>query len=160
MTSATKEPGIKSVVLTSSSTAALLPQPNKVINVTKETWDQMAVDEANKPNPDAFVVYGASKTEAERAVWKAVKETNPPFQVCAVLPNMNIGPIIKPGGESSSSTASMIINLFNGDKSVLDFPPVRVQLRVQSHEYIADCSCTPSNTSSMSKMMLDFTSSR
>jgi nucleoside-diphosphate-sugar epimerase len=128
MTAATREPGIKSVVLTSSSTAALLPQPSKVINVTKETWNQDTVDTANKPNPDAFSVYGASKTEAERAVWQAVKETNPPFQVSAVLPNMNIGPIIKPGGELSSSTASMVVKLFNGDSSVLDFPPVRAQL--------------------------------
>ena len=124
MTAASKEPGIKSVVITSSSTAALLPQPNKVINVTKETWDQDAVDAANKPNPDAFTVYGASKTEAERAVWKAVKETNPPFQVSAVLPNMNIGPIIKPGDKLSSSTASMVVKLFNGDESIRDTSPV------------------------------------
>ena len=128
MTAASKESGVKSVVLTSSSTAALLPQPNKVINVTKETWNQDTVDTANRPNPDAFSVYGASKTEAERAVWKAVKETNPPFQVSAVLPNMNIGPIIKPGDKLSSSTASMVVKLFNGDRSALEFPPVRAQL--------------------------------
>lgn len=36
---------------------------------------------------------------------------------------MNMGPIIKPGGEKEASTASMVANLFNGDKSTLDFPP-------------------------------------
>lgn len=59
---ATKEPGIKSVVYTSSSTAALMPQPDKEIIITKETFDQEVVDQANT-NPDAWSVYGASKTE-------------------------------------------------------------------------------------------------
>ncbi|KAK5121073.1 hypothetical protein LTR85_005557 [Meristemomyces frigidus] len=123
LTSASKEPGIKSVVYTSSSTAALLPQPNKEIKVTADTWDDAAVEQADRPDPDAFVVYGASKTEAERAVWKAFKETNPPFQVAAVLPNANFGPILQPGAEESSSTASWPVRLFKGDKSVLDSPP-------------------------------------
>lgn len=56
LTSATKEPGIKSVVYTSSSTAALLPHPNEVIKVTKDTWDEEAVKGAYEPNPNGFVV--------------------------------------------------------------------------------------------------------
>jgi nucleoside-diphosphate-sugar epimerase len=130
MTAATKEPSVKSVVYTSSSFAALTPKPNEVINVTKETWNQEVVDEANGPNPTATAIYGASKTEAERALWKAVKETNPPFQVSAVLPNANFGPIMKPGGEMESSTATMIVKLFNGDPAMFDVPPVSRQLSV------------------------------
>ena len=123
MTAATKEPGIKSLVYTSSSTAALMPQPNKVIKMTKETWDDDAV-KAAETNPDAWNVYGASKTEAERAIWKAVNETKPPFQVACVLPNANFGPIIKPGGEHEASTASWLIRLYNGDTSVFEgLPP-------------------------------------
>ncbi|KAK4543890.1 hypothetical protein LTR36_004664 [Oleoguttula mirabilis] len=123
LTSASKEPSVKSVVYTSSSTAALLPQPNKEIKVTKDTWDDAAVEAAYQPNPDAFTVYGASKTEAERAVWKAFKETKPPFQVATVLPNANFGTILQPGGENSSSTGSWVVKLWNGDASILDFPP-------------------------------------
>jgi nucleoside-diphosphate-sugar epimerase len=130
MTAATKEPSVKSVVYTSSSFAALTPKPNEVINVTKETWNQEVVDEANGPNPTATAIYGASKTEAERALWKAVKETNPPFQVSTVLPNANFGPILKPGGEMESSTATMIVKLFNGDPAMFDVPPVSRQLSV------------------------------
>lgn len=40
LTAASKEPTIKSFVYTSSSVAALLPQPDKVIKVTKDTWDE------------------------------------------------------------------------------------------------------------------------
>lgn len=56
------EPGIKSLVYTSSSTAALMPQPDKVIRVTKDTWNDDSVRIANGPNPDAWNIYGASKT--------------------------------------------------------------------------------------------------
>lgn len=122
LTAATKEPSVKSFVYTSSSTAALMPQPDKVIKVTKETWDDVVVRDA-ETKPNSWNVYGASKTEAERAIWKAVKETNPPFQVACILPNANLGPILKPGGEKESSTASWVINLYNGDTSVFDIAP-------------------------------------
>ena len=122
LTAATKEPSIKAFVYTSSSTAALMPQPNKVIKVTKDTWDEDVIAKS-KSAPDSWNVYGASKTEAEKAIWKAVKETNPPFQVACVLPNANFGPILKPGGEESASTASWVVKLFKGDTSVRDVPP-------------------------------------
>jgi nucleoside-diphosphate-sugar epimerase len=68
-------------------------------------------------------VYSASKTLAEQALWKVVKETNPPFQVAAVLPNFNFGKILQPGGEMSASTGSSPIMLFNGNKTPFSFPP-------------------------------------
>ena len=123
VTSATREPAVKSVVYTSSSTAALLPQPNKKIKVTTETWNDEVINAANGSNPDAFSVYGASKTEAERAIWKVAKETNPPFQVAAVLPNANFGPIIEPNGEEKSVTSQWLLKLWNGDDSVFEVPP-------------------------------------
>lgn len=120
--SASKEPGIKSFVYTSSSTAALLPEPNKRIEVTKDTWDTAAVQTAwETPEPDAFTVYGASKTEAERAVWQIAKDVQPTFQVATVLPNCNMGTTLNP--EGPSSTAGWVAGLFKGDKSALQFPP-------------------------------------
>lgn len=99
-----------------------MPQPDKVINVTKDTWND-AVVEDSRTKPNSWNVYGASKTEAERAIWKAVKETNLPFQVSAILPNANFGPIIRPGGEQDSSTASWVLKLWDGDTSIFDVPP-------------------------------------
>ena len=104
-----------------------MPQPNVVIDVTKDTWDQEAVDQANT-DPNPWNVYAASKTEAERALWQAVKETNPPFQVSCVLPNANLGPIMKPGGEMESSTATWIVKLFHGEPAIFDIPPVSRRL--------------------------------
>lgn len=123
LTSASREASVKSVVYTSSSCAALLPQPDKKIVVTKETWNDAAVEAAYASDPDGFTVYGASKTEAERAIWKAVKETSPPFQVVAVLPNANFGSILRPGAEGSSSTASWVTQLWNSDTAAFDYPP-------------------------------------
>lgn len=131
MTAATKEPGIKSLVYTSSSTAALMPQPNKVIKVTKDTWNEESVKVAHGPNPNPWDVYGASKTEAEQAIWKAVKETHPPFQVACVLPNANFGPILKPGGEQSASTATWAVNIFNGVTSAFGALPPQYFVNVQ-----------------------------
>ncbi|KAJ7618817.1 NAD-P-binding protein [Mycena polygramma] len=100
--SAAKEPGVKSVVYTSSSTACLLPQPDKAIVVAEDMWNESAVAEAySNPSPDPFVVYAASKTEAEKAVWEFVKRTAPQFQVSTVLPDINLGAILT--GDSTGS---------------------------------------------------------
>lgn len=69
-------------------------------------------------------VYGASKTEAERAIWAAVKDANAKFQVATVLPNAMFGPILKPSGEKTSSTASWLLELYRGKADAFDeFPP-------------------------------------
>lgn len=61
LTSASKAPSVKSVVYTSSSTAALMPAVNKEIIITPESWNDAGVEAANQPNPDGYTVYGASK---------------------------------------------------------------------------------------------------
>lgn len=43
---AASEPSIKRFVMTSSSTAAVSPQPNKVFSVTPETWNDEVVKQA------------------------------------------------------------------------------------------------------------------
>lgn len=47
------------------------------------------------PNPYPFIVYAASKTEGEKALWKFMKEKKPHFQANAVLPNANTGRILQ-----------------------------------------------------------------
>ncbi|KAK0886970.1 hypothetical protein LTR02_017661 [Friedmanniomyces endolithicus] len=127
LTSASKESGVKSVVYTSSSTAALTPVPNKKIVITADSWNEAAVNAAqNDPNVDPYSVYAASKTEGERAIWKAVGQTKPPFQVAALLPNANFGRVLQLGGEMSASTGAWPAQLFTGDVGKLnpmDLPP-------------------------------------
>ena len=66
-------------------------------------------------------IYSASKTEAERALWTAVKSTNPPFQVAAVLPAANYGTRFR---ETGNSTADWVIGTYTGkDRSLSQFPP-------------------------------------
>ena len=87
MADALKEPRVKSFVYTSSSTAALMPQPNTKIVIKKDTWDEDVLAKVRSdPRPAAFDLYGASKTEAERAIWDAVNKHHPRFQVATILP--------------------------------------------------------------------------
>ena len=46
-----KEPSVKRVVMTSSSTAAASPQPNKVFTMDEKTWNMEAVEAAWAPPP-------------------------------------------------------------------------------------------------------------
>jgi nucleoside-diphosphate-sugar epimerase len=118
--SATTEPKVKSLVFTSSSTACLLPVPNTKIKITKDTFNDIAVEAAYRPNASPFDVYAASKTASERALWDAVKNTSPPFQVSAVLPDANFGSLLK---QNDSSTGSWIVDFYNGQDYLFDLPP-------------------------------------
>lgn len=57
---ALNEPSVKSLVYTSSSTAALLPQPNKCIEVKKDTWNDDSVNAAKGPKPNQWEVSSTS----------------------------------------------------------------------------------------------------
>lgn len=104
--SAATEPSVKRFVFTSSSTAATLPKPGKKFQIDASTWNDEAVELAWKPPPydpsRTFTVYAASKTQAERAVWKFVQENNPHFVVNAVNPNGNMGRILATTGPTGS----------------------------------------------------------
>lgn len=70
--SAAKEPGVRSLVYTSSSSACLLPADaiGKKIVVTEDTWNESAIEEARKTaTAPPFVVYAASKAGAERCAY-------------------------------------------------------------------------------------------
>ena len=118
--SATKEPKIKSLVYTSSSAACRLPMPDKKVKISKDTFNDIAIEAAYRPNPSAFEVYAASKAAAEKALWDAVAKTKPAFQVSAVLPNANFGHLFKP---SDNSTGSWVTDLYNGKDYPFDSPP-------------------------------------
>ena len=80
------EPQLKSFVMTSSIAAIKNPHdPPHVF--TEEEWDittgpKVAELGKNSPGP---MIYGASKTAAERAMW-SFKEKNPSFPLTAINP--------------------------------------------------------------------------
>lgn len=115
--SAAKTSSVKRFVLTSSSAAVTLPKPGKEFSVGVDDWNQEAIDIAWAPPPytneRAFPVYAASKTEAEKAFWKFVKDEKPGFVANAILPNYNMGRIL-PGG-SSGATGGGCISVLKGE---------------------------------------------
>lgn len=71
------EPSVKRFVLTSSSSAAVGSLDHGV-TVTEDRYNEKAVEAAWAPPPDPptkpIIVYEASKTQSEKAVWKFHKE--------------------------------------------------------------------------------------
>ncbi|KAJ5129101.1 NAD dependent epimerase/dehydratase [Penicillium atrosanguineum] len=121
---ASRHSSIKRFVLTSSSSAVLVPAVNKKgVRVDESTWNEDAVKAAFDPNvktaDKAYLVYAASKTLGEQAAWKWIEEHNPQFIFNAVLPNFNTGEILHK--EIGGSTMGMIRGLLKGDKGLFDF---------------------------------------
>jgi nucleoside-diphosphate-sugar epimerase len=137
---AASQPSIKRVVLTSSSTAAASPQPNKVFTIDSDTWNQEAIEAAWAPPPYEGLqrrldVYSASKTQGEQAAWKFMKETKPGFVLNAVLPNANMGHILSVEHQGYPSTAGWIKALWDGFKGHEDlkFNPPQYYINVQDN---------------------------
>lgn len=70
-----------------------------------------------------WAVYGSSKAEAEKALWKFVKERKPHFVCNAVLPNCRFGKILVQG--QPASTGDMVLAIYRGEvnDSIKAFPP-------------------------------------
>ncbi|CRG86213.1 Aldehyde reductase 2 [Talaromyces islandicus] len=116
---------VQRVVLTSSASAAALPQPGvEGIVVTEDTWNTAAVnaafDENTPSDAKPFTVYAASKTEGEQAAWKWVKNNKPAFVFNSVLPYYTLGQVLHP--EILGSTMKWAANLLNGDATAFGFP--------------------------------------
>ncbi|CCC07169.1 hypothetical protein SMACR_01192 [Sordaria macrospora] len=118
--SAAREPSVKRFVLTSSSTAALIPKPNNPFKVTTDTWNDEAVEQAYRDPPPygpehALPVYAASKTLSEKEAWKFMEEKQPGFTLNTVVPNLNFGASLDPANQGHPSTSGIVVSLFNGD---------------------------------------------
>lgn len=129
--SADREPKVKRFVFTSSSTAATNPIPNKKFSIDEKSWNNECVERAWAPPPyedsRKWDVYGASKTQAEQALWKFVDERKPHFEVNAVLPNANLGTILDPKNQDAS-TAGWIVSLHNNNMPGFEDIPPRMYL--------------------------------
>ena len=125
---ATLEPKVKSLVVTSSSTAALTPVPNEEKTITQDSWNEAVLERIRNGERNTYEIYAASKTEAERALWKAVKETNPPFQVATVLPNANFGHRVRAEG---NSTGDWLHDAYEGKETFLSVMPPQYFINVR-----------------------------
>ena len=125
--SAANEPSVKRFVFTSSSTAATDPIPNKEFTIGTDTWNNAIIEAAWAPPPykddRKWAVYGSSKTEAEKALWKFVEEQKPGFVANAILPNSNFGTIL--ARSEPSTTGKWVKDLYDGDLDVIKGIPPR-----------------------------------
>ncbi|KAI4859912.1 aldehyde reductase [Hypoxylon rubiginosum] len=118
---AAKEPGMKRVVLTSSSGSCVVPTPNKVFTIDSNMWNEDAVKAAYGPPSDNIfqqlgTVYAASKTKGEQAAWQWMREHKPPFALNTIIPNANLGPPFDKAHQGSRSTLNWIgITLEKGE---------------------------------------------
>ena len=137
--SAAKEPGVLRFVYTSSSMAISAAKPGKKFTISTKNWNDESVEEAWRPPPyepqRAMDVYGASKTEAERAMWEFVKVHKPGFTLNAIIPNANFGPLLN--DKVPVSTGELVRATFRGELDLVkDFPPqwmVNVQDTARLH---------------------------
>lgn len=130
---AKEDGGVKAVVLTSSSMAAVpwgftgpIPRDNYSEEFVKLAWDKDFQDPGKM-----WVVYGAAKTQAEQAAWKWVADNRPSFAVNTVLPSCNFGPPVSFEAQGYPSTAAWPFDLFNGDLSTITFIPPQFYVDVR-----------------------------
>ncbi|KAI8526177.1 hypothetical protein RHMOL_Rhmol13G0288700 [Rhododendron molle] len=106
--SCAKSPSVKRVVLTSSIAA--------VVHNGRPRTPEVVVDETWFSDPELCkqhkLWYLLSKTLAEDAAWKFVKEKG--IDMVAINPAMVIGPLLQP---TLNSSAAEILNLINGSET-------------------------------------------
>jgi nucleoside-diphosphate-sugar epimerase len=122
LNSCLSEPSVKSFVYTSSSAACTLPKPNFAYTVDSNTWNEEDIKAAWTPAPweegHQWIVYGASKAEAEKALWKFREEKRPHFRINSVLPATNFGPVVTP--DVVASTAKFVPIIYGGNVKALE----------------------------------------
>lgn len=125
--SAAKESSVVRFVYTSSSSAATHPIPNTEFTIDSSTWCVDDIKAAWAPPPyteeRAWAVYGASKAQAEQALWQFMEEETPHFVANAILPNWNIGTIL--AKSPPTTTGWWTKQLFDGKLEPLEGIPPR-----------------------------------
>ena len=133
---AAKQPSVRRFVLTSSSSATTLPKSNHEFTVDENSWNDEAVEAANAPPPyeqsRRHTVYAASKTEAEKAAWRFVRETQPDFVFNTILPGTCFGEVLDPKNQPGS-TGSFLRELYRGNGAAMKFVSPR-KLTIPSFE--------------------------
>ncbi|KAK4447828.1 hypothetical protein QBC34DRAFT_486082 [Podospora aff. communis PSN243] len=130
---ALKEPSVKRFVYTGSIVATTMVVPGNTENITKDSWNDAAVEIAWAPppyNPDrTFPVYMASKVAAEKALWKFVEEEKPPFAVNVVTPQTIIGKRLNKN--CTSLSASILPSMYEGNLEITNMLPAMFAVDVK-----------------------------
>jgi nucleoside-diphosphate-sugar epimerase len=110
---ANKQPSVKAFVYTSSVAAVTMPTPDNQGHLGSDTYNDLSIQLAWAPPPydpsRGFAVYMASKTEAEKALWKWVQDKSPQFTVNSVWPVGIIGEFLnKKHAESAAAWLKII----------------------------------------------------
>ncbi|MCJ1394595.1 hypothetical protein MMC18_007475, partial [Xylographa bjoerkii] len=96
-------PQLESFVLT-SSVAAIVDPSKKPYDFTEADWNTYSGAKAKELGDKApgGLLYQASKTEAERAIWAFRDEYKPSFSISAVNPGVVVGPPVQPPPTASA----------------------------------------------------------
>ncbi|KAF5570631.1 NADPH-dependent aldehyde reductase [Fusarium phyllophilum] len=124
--SAAKEPSVKRFVFTSTFWAATFPVPGVGDTITNlDTWNDAAIQAAWAPppyEPDRILpVYFAAKVEAEKSVWKFVKDEKLPWVVNSVSPCAILGDL-RDDKHLRSVPPQLIEQLYLGNTEKLQTP--------------------------------------
>ncbi|KAJ5642853.1 uncharacterized protein N7484_005360 [Penicillium longicatenatum] len=110
---AIRQSNVVRFVYTSSATAVTFPCNNLNGIITAAAWNHEAVNMAQQAAADSpdmpFLVYSASKMQAEQAVWRFTREEKPHFTVNCVLPATSFGRILGPAGESGKYIPDLVL---------------------------------------------------
>ena len=138
---ALKEPSIKSFVYTSSVVAQSFCSPDDNTRIGHDTWNEKALELAWTPpsyDPErAFITYIASKTAAEKALWKFVEDRNPPFNVNTVLPFTIIGQCLNK--KHAETPYYFVKDLYEGNAARLTFPASRSRCFLHEMSILLSC---------------------
>ncbi|KAJ2983112.1 hypothetical protein NQ176_g930 [Zarea fungicola] len=124
--SAAKEPSVKSVVVTSSQAACILPTTGTPYEINSDTYNTTSIDLAAKPwngEGDPFArrlhVYGAAKARGEQACFEWVREHKPAFDFNTVLPDVIFGAPVSPEKLGFRSSAAIFQSFVKGQPHAL-----------------------------------------
>ncbi|KAF2500694.1 dihydroflavonol-4-reductase [Lophium mytilinum] len=111
---AAKELGLQRVVFTSSSIAATMARPGVEFSIDATSFNEEAIAKAWKfpadepPEMHGLYIYGGSKAQAEKDVWEWLRENKPHYAFNSVLPNCNIGKVLRPDKQGFPSIANWV----------------------------------------------------
>jgi len=144
------EKSVKSVVLTSSSMAAVAA-PGTKGKVAKDAYNEEFIKLAWDPTFDnpgkMWIVYGAAKAEAEKAAWKYVQEEKPQYTLNTILPNCNFGPSLVYEKQGHPSTGAWPKALYEGDLSLIANVPSQYFIDARDTARLHVAALVDSNTS-------------
>jgi nucleoside-diphosphate-sugar epimerase len=127
------EPSVTSVVLTSSSMAAVAWGAKGHISkdAYNEEFIKLAWDPSFEHPAKMFFVYAAAKAQAEKAAWKYVQEQKPHYTLNTILPNCNFGPSLVYEKQGHPSTGGWAKALYDGDLSLISNVPAQYFIDVR-----------------------------